>query len=430
MADGDSSPAAAARSEITINIHSKTWPTMLRLTRVTTLFVGHLSLAAVEHLRTAPPSRRAVFGARVRRLVEALGPAPMKVAQILATRRDVLPPWICDALRGTWDDTEPVPAADVLERVAGDERFDSRFPPRLLGSGAIASVYRVRMSDGTDLAVKVLRPGVEAAVQTDLAIIRSVATLLGGLPCLRGVPLREMVEHTCDGIRGQLDLRAEARSLSSLAASLAEVDLIKIPAVRHDLSSDRALVMEVMAEPHAQEGSAPPEAAEQILHAVYHMLFTTGLVHLDLHPGNLSVRRDSVVIFDAGFVVSIEDAVRKRLAEFFLGLALNDGVCCADSIVDSAVRVGPDFDRPRFTEDVRLIVRRFSRLPAERFSLVDLATALFDVQRRHHLFAESSFIFPLLSLLTIEGQIRELSPTLDFQGLAVPYVMRAAATIS
>jgi ubiquinone biosynthesis protein len=379
-------------------------------------------------MAVASPSRRRQVAARsITSTIVALGPAAMKGAQIAATRRDVLPDWLCDALSTLWDQV-PAPRRagrdGLLRSLAGqDETVDID----LLGSGSIASVYRVRTSAGSDFAVKVTHPGIVRSVRLDLSCALIVARALQRMPMLRGTPVVEMVSHLCDGVWGQVDLRAEGRALVSLRESLATIEHIRVPRPDLSASTDELLVMEYVApEPSGGLDNLESEVvAQQILQAVFQMLFCSGLVHVDLHPGNLSVRRSGVVIFDAGFVVEIPDKMRARFASFFLGLATGDGGRCATAVLESAVSFGAAFDRTAFADGIDQLVTRHSGRSAGDFSLLRFARELFDLQRKHSVFAEPGFIFPLLSLLAVEGRVKVLDPEADFQAVAVPFVLKA-----
>jgi ubiquinone biosynthesis protein len=171
-----------------------------------------------------------------------------------------------------------------------------------------------------------------------------------------------------------------------------------------------------------------PVLAARTLGAVYQMLFMDGFVHCDLHPGNIYYRGSKVVILDAGFSVRLPATVRRLFAEFFLGLALGRGRRCGEVVVASTMNVAPDADVEGFIGTIADLVRRHTGVPAKDFQLMRFGTDLFRLQRDFGLYAASEFVFPLLSLLVIEGTIRELHPEIDFQAAARPMLLRAAAS--
>jgi ubiquinone biosynthesis protein len=119
--------------------------------------------------------------------------------------------------------------------------------------------------------------------------------------------------------------------------------------------------------------------------------------------------------------------VRRLFTEFFLGLALGRGRRCGEVVVESAMHVAPGADVEGFIAEIAELVRRNTGVPARDFQLMRFGTDLFRLQRDFGLYAASEFVFPLLSLLVIEGTIRGLHPEIDFQAAARPMLLRAAA---
>jgi ubiquinone biosynthesis protein len=154
------------------------------------------------------------------------------------------------------------------------------------------------------------------------------------------------------------------------------------------------------------------------LQAVRQMIFVEGFVHCDLHPGNLYVTREGeVVILDAGFSAQLPDRVRRLISEFFAALSRGNGRRCAEIIIESAVRIQPGTDLESFIGAVAALVERQAGPGAGAFAMMDFGNSLFDLQREYGLYAESDFVFPLMSLAVIESTVRGLSPDLDFKEL-------------
>jgi ubiquinone biosynthesis protein len=207
------------------------------------------------------------------------------------------------------------------------------------------------------------------------------------------------------------------------------VDRVWVPSVRHELCRDNVIAMEFIEGLDGTTSSVAPvlrkKFAESALISIYQMLFVDGFVHCDMHPGNLNFTpRGHVVVLDAGFSVQLTDRLRRLFAEFFLNMAVGRGPRCAEIVVESAAGVSPTADVAGFLDRMADLVRRNHGLPAREFSLMGFATEMFDLQRAHGVHAAPELIFPLLSLLVIEGTIRELHPGIDFQEIAKPVINR------
>jgi ubiquinone biosynthesis protein len=400
------------------------------------LVAWHLMPAALVALAIRLTGRRALAGKYFSRqlvaVVQELGPVFVKVGQILGTRRDVLPAALCDELRRLHADVAPM--APAAARSAFADLYDDAVFRELgeapVASGSIACVFRGVLDDGREVAVKLRRPGIEQVIARDLALFMRTMRAAGRLRAFRGIPLECLAADVAAAVRGQVDFAAEAAALVHLRETLAAVPRVWIPAVEQELCRDGAIVMEHIPELDRRTiERLPPSAAHRFarsaLTAVYEMLFVEGFVHCDLHPGNLYVTSSGqVVILDAGFTVQLSDRLRRLFADFFLNMSLGRGRRCAAIVVKSASAVAPDADLDAFSSGLADLVERNARIAACDFSLIAFAAEMFDLQRRFGLMAATELVFPLLSLLVVEGTVRALDPELDFQDVARPVLMR------
>lgn len=414
-----------------------------RVARLGWVLAGTAGRLALVWLATRPAARRAAFPDLVMDLVitriNRSGPTFIKMAQLLSTRRDLLPPALCARL-ATLHDTVPAMSPKVVRRLADRglggalDRLCARFYPEAVASGSIACVYRAELRDGTTVAVKVRRPRADRVLRADLTLMRGMSRLLAKLPAFRSLPVREMVDQLNGVIGAQLDFGREAEALRALAVNLRGLPRVRVPAVRTDVVSPGpaggVLVMEfvpglVRRTPADLPPGSGPALVSLCLDAVYQMLFRDGLVHNDLHPGNLYFMTDgSIVVVDAGFVTKLSPAAKKSFAEFFYAMAMGNGKRCADILMETGTL--PDsFDAAAFHDEIAELVRANSGVRSKDFNLLQFSATLFDVQRRHRLYAEPEFVFPILSLLVLEGAIKEFAPDTDFQSKAVPYILAA-----
>jgi ubiquinone biosynthesis protein len=372
-------------------------------------------------------------GAALTACLVRLGPTFVKGGQLLSSRADLLSPSWCTALGRLTDRMDAMPGVAARRALAGYSRARdwpfTRLDSVPLASGSIACVYRARLHDGREVAVKVRRPGIARRMAADFRLLEAGAALLERLPGLRGTPMRRMVGQVASAVLGQLDLDREAAILDRLRADLG--GLVRVPEPVHAACGDGVLVMEYLEglgrfDRAAFDPAQRRTIMKNVLRAIYRMLFIDGLVHCDLHPGNLYVRRTGeVVIVDAGFVVELSPRVRRQFAEFFLHMALGHGDDCARVVLDSAVSVAGARDLDGFRRSMRDLIASSHRRPAGLFRLATFANQLFALQRRHRVAAAPEFVFPLLSLLVLEGMILDFDVDVDFQAEAVPPLLKA-----
>jgi len=374
------------------------------------------------------------FPAWLATTVAQLGPTSIKTAQLLSTRVDLLPPRICRSLASLHDQVAAPPATDLAPVLVGHlgalgrKIVEQGCEP--VASGSIACVYRVESPEGRIIAVKVRRPGIERLLAADLALLRGLARMVSWTPPLRGVPVVEIVGQLADCIRAQADFGQEAARLLELHEHLDGSHGVRVPRPLPELCTSEVLVMEYVE--GLDRGAAELLSDEQrrhavvtALHAVYRMLFQYGLVHCDLHPGNLYIRADgSVALVDAGFTVRLSPYAHTKFTAFFYCMSLGDGLACAEVVLSTAIP-GPRTDTHGFRRELSRLVEAHSGVRAADFDLVSFASRLFDIQRGYGLYADPQFVFPILSLLVLEGSVRNLYPDADFQREAMPFLTAA-----
>lgn len=407
----------------------------LRAVRIGGIVLGYLVVFGPGALAARLLRRQWVRGGeRLCSLLISLGPSYIKLGQLLSTRRDLLPERVCTALGRLADATPPPRRArleGVLRRAYGGREWPfAEFGWTPVATGSIATVHRAVTLDGRQVAVKVRRPGIGRVMRRDFRLTTLAIGAVSWLPRLRSMPIEVMHAQVGGAILRQLDLVAEAAALGELRANLGEFGWIRIPAPLPELSCEDVLVMEyldglVRAAPESLPMQARTAAAGRVMSAVYEMLFVDGLVHCDLHPGNLYIDATGcLVILDAGFVIELPEQVRASFADFFINLAMGNGPLCAEIMIESAASVAAGCDLGGFRADLTALVKESTGARSSEFNLARFAARLFALQRAYGLYPVPEFAFPLLSLLVVEGIVQGLDPQLDFQAEAMPVLRR------
>jgi ubiquinone biosynthesis protein len=391
-------------------------------------------MAAIAITRRGP-ARTERLAAELARLLERLGGAYVKVGQLAGTRIDLVGPTVARALSRLHDEVRPMAPADAVAAVrralparAAELAPALSRPPA--ASGSIASVYRVELADRV-VALKVRRPEIGPALTADLAVLRALARVAAAVPGLRRVPMREIVAQVGGSLANQLDFAAEAGKLCELGRLLAGEPGLLVPAPVPELCGDGVLAMEfVDGLAHSSAGLVPAQVREdqvtRLVRAVYRLLFVAGFVHVDLHQGNTYFRPDgTVVLLDAGFTVLLNPTARLRFTQFFGGMVRGDGESCAEVLLSTVRGRTADSDSTAFRRDVAELVVRNAGAAVRDFDLPAFCLELFNLQRRHGLYAAPEFIFPMLSLLSLDGLVKEHHPLMDFQIEAAPFVMQS-----
>jgi ubiquinone biosynthesis protein len=324
----------------------------------------------------------------------------------------------------------------VVEKLLRDEFGVRRedlfieFDPRPIASGSIASVYRARLQDSRIVAVKVRRPGIASRISADLHLMRAAADFLCHLPPFRLVPLRGLVDEFGACLVRQLDFALEAAANRRLSTALVWEPKVVIPALVENLCGAKVLTMNMIDElniPRQLGHGRETEALLAALRALYRMIFVEGLVHCDLHQGNMHLLPDGrAVLIDFGFIAELGREDRLKFAEFFYSMSANNGVRCAQIILETAAFCPTVLDYPVFEQDVVFLVNSVAGRNAREFQVADFVFGLFDIQRNHGIRGTTAFMMAIIALLVFEGIAKQIYADLDFQREAYPFILRAS----
>ena len=310
--------------------------------------------------------------ARLRAHFAVLGPAFVKLGQVLSTRADFLPPSYCRELTKLQENLEPIThehaeatVLDELELVMTNEVFAGGLPRTPVAAASLAAVYKANLAarpDGPAVAVKVQRPGLAESVALDATILRGIALVLRKVFGLRS-DVVGIVDELVGRIFGELDYRAERLAVERFRATYSlgggsGPDLagkVRAPRVVPELSTDRVLVMEwidgVRLSDHSAEGvrsSAKNVLLERGVRCSLHQLLETGFMHADPHPGNLVVDANTgaLTYLDFGMTVTVDARRRSAMLRGLVGFVNRDARSLVRDLVELEF-LPRDVDRAR-----------------------------------------------------------------------------------
>ena len=257
----------------------------------------------------------------------SLGPTFVKLGQVFGSRPDVVPEPYLSVLGRLTDRVPGVPFEEIEHEIVTaygrmpEEIFES-FDRNALASGSLGQVYRARYQ-GRDVVVKVLRPGVEELVASDIRAVTGILDFISSYwsnSHLRG--FRVVVDEFSKRIGEEMDFRQEAANATAIADRSAGNPRVPVPEIEADLTRQRVIVMEYMrgtridslASLIAGRKITGQQVVESVVEAYIQMMLVDGLFHADPHPGNLFVTDDGrLVLLDFGMVVRVETEMRRTL---------------------------------------------------------------------------------------------------------------------
>jgi len=370
---------------------------------------------------------------RLRKAFEALGPVFVKLGQILSTRRDLLPAEWADELAKLQSSVEPLPwevmspRIDALLGAGRDEIFEA-FDTEPVGSASIAQVYRARLKDGRAVVVKVTRAGQEAQVAADLRLMELAAAQAERLSAdIARYRPRAMVRELARAIHAELDLTEEASNGEEVAANLAHLADVTIPAVHRNLSSRDLLVQDLVdgIQPRDREALAAaaldgPALARAGANAFMNMVLVDRVFHADPHPGNLfALAGNRVAFIDFGMVGRLTRARQREMIALLRAIVSKDAAALSRTLLSWGE--GGDAGQDQLEADSARFIARHARAG------LDLSRAvgdLMDMVRDAKLSLPADLALLLKALATADGTMKLLDPGFDTISAARPFVER------
>ncbi|MCA0175999.1 MAG: ubiquinone biosynthesis regulatory protein kinase UbiB [Proteobacteria bacterium] len=380
-------------------------------------------------------------GERLRRALEELGPIFVKFGQVLSTRPDLVPPDIASELALLQDRVPPVPSAQARELIEAGlgqpiEAVFSQFEAEPVASASIAQVHFAVLHDGREVAVKVLRPGMQAVIEDDLALLHTLARWVERFSADgRRLRPREVVAEFDTYLHDELDLLREAANAAQLRRNMADLPLIMVPEMHWPWCSRTVIVMQRMTgvpinqvERLRTAGVDFKTLARDGVTIFFTQVFRDGFFHADMHPGNIQVSLapetfGRYVALDFGIVGTLSETDKDYLAQNFIAFFRRDYRRVAELHVESGW-VPPSTRIESLEAAIRAVCEPHFDRPLKDISLGQVLMRLFQTSRRFNVEIQPQLVLLQKTLLNVEGLGRTLDPELDLWSTAKPFLER------
>ncbi|MSP50611.1 MAG: 2-polyprenylphenol 6-hydroxylase [Alphaproteobacteria bacterium] len=419
---------------------------LLRLIGIARILARHDALFFADQVPGLPAAlkmaigliRRKVPGRPGRRLADALvalGPSFIKFGQALATRSDLIGEEMADDLAQLQDRLPPFAGGIARTTLAAElgrpvEDLYRSFDDVPVAAASIAQVHFAVTSDDREVAVKILRPGIEAAFTRDLDLLRWIAEWVQRMaPSLRRLKPIEVVDTFAETVRMEMDLRLEGAAAAELKENFKDDPDFRVPAVDWGRTARRVLTIERVAGIRIDDvpallaaGHDPDVILAKSAQAFFRQVFRDGFFHADMHPGNMFVTSDGALApVDFGIMGRIERATRIFLAEMLREFLTGDYREVA-MVHFRAGYVPRHKSLDAFAQACRSIGEPLMGKPLNEISVGRLLAQLFRVTETFEMEVQPQLLLLQKTMVVAEGVGRKLNPSVNMWQLAEPLI--------
>jgi ubiquinone biosynthesis protein len=375
----------------------------------------------------------------LRLALEDLGTTFIKLGQIASTRGDLMPPEYQAELARLQDGAPPVPAADIFDTISTAfgcrvESVFADFDLAPLAAASIGQVHAATLVDGSDVVVKIRRPGVVAQVDEDLELLNRFARRVAKRSeTARHYDVAGLAAEFGGTLRQELDYLREGRNAERFAAHFGDDPSIHIPRVHWEATTPQILTLERLRGVKASEPAAldatgldRPALAHAAALITLRMVFEHGFFHADPHPGNFFVEPDGTIgLIDFGMVGSVDAATRDRLAALLAGFATNNGDVLLDNILALGIATTA-IDRAGLRADLLALAADQLARPLGDVAFGTLLGGLLGVIRRHHLVLPIDLALVVKTIAMSEGVGAQIDPSFQLASVLLPFLSSVA----
>jgi ubiquinone biosynthesis protein len=376
---------------------------------------------------------------RARRLtarIASLGPSFIKLAQVFAIRADIIPQIYVEELSRLHDQVPPFPTSEVRKRIQAElkqpvETVFDFFNGEALAAASLGQVHRARYR-GEDVIVKVLRPGVEELVATDVRVVQNLVFVLEQFIDHHIVrSTRTIIDEFSRMIAEEMDFLHEADNVDRFGDLFRKSEFVIIPRVYREVTTTRVLVMQFFEGFHVTEVDEilrhnidTGRMIENLIEFYGDQLLVHGFFHADPHPGNILIRPDArIVLLDYGMVLEITPELRQDLVRIVVAAVRSD----VDELINMAYKLEMlEFDVSPSTvrEAAQAIISIHLDRQLTQRQIQEITYQILNTFYRFPLRLPSSFVYILRAGVLIEGIGIAYDPNFNSLTTAIPIYKR------
>ena len=371
---------------------------------------------------------------RVTTVCQELGPTFVKLGQVLSTRPDIIPESFIEELKSLQSNVKPFDpsvARSIIEKElkAPVSKLFLQFGEKPFASGSIAQVHKAKLLDGSDVVVKVKRPGIGSVILNDLEILSYIAEQAGRIDEFKVYRPALIVSEFARKIERELDFVSEASSTASFFKNFAKTENVKIPKVFWDYSTHNVLTIERFEYTTLTDINAidiisvnRSRLAFDLVTAFMFQYFEKSLFHADPHPGNLMVSKEGcIAMIDFGMVGYVTEDLRKQLVGASLALIKKDLDLFVEIFIEMGV-VSASCDMAWLRLSLFEIIDKYYGIPLKNVDIQNAFSDAMRVAREHDMVLPRDLILMLKSFVTVTSMARIMDREFNFIDVVTPFM--------
>lgn len=351
--------------------------------------------------RAVPPKER---GKWLRRALDGAGPTYIKIGQFISNRPDIFGKEFSNDLAPLRDNVTPFDFEQVRDKIP---KGITEVNPKPIASASIAQVHQAKLN-GKDIVLKFKRPGIDVQIKEDLDLIKSGVGLLSLIPNFGMEFMNPWLKEFEQGLMNELDFKNEIRNIALFRDMYRDRTDVKIPRPYSRLSTQDVIVMDYAPSKPINK----PFKADRLINMFLEQLLYEGVIHGDLHTGNLGRSGESLVLYDFGNVIRITPEYKQAIRDFVYGVQTSN----VDDVMDNMVKMGMTV---RDKEVTRIFVKQYfdylQTLDIRSFTVN--SPEIREKAKKVPVELDSTTLVILRTYSLLEGLCKELDPKFSYQNI-------------
>ena len=367
---------------------------------------------------------------KLREILVDLGPTYIKLGQIMSTRSDILPKEYCDELMKLRSDVDPMPFSEVLQVIgnsygtAWDEIFEW-IDPKPLGSASIAQVHRARLRDGSEVVVKVQRPGIYETMKQDITLMHRAVRLIPSVRIRETLNLDMILDELWVVAQEEMNFLQEAANMEQFAERNRDIKYFHVPRLHRRYTTEQVLVMEYIdgfavddRKQLLEHGYDLEEIGTKLVDNFMKQVMDDGFFHADPHPGNVCIRGGKIVWMDMGMMGRLTDRDRELITQAVQGIAANDTSRVQDAVMGLGEFRGEP-NRSRLYQDLKDLMGTYFDAELGNIDIAAIMQDLMEIMKKNGMTMPHGLTMLARGLTQLEGVLLDLSPDISIMDIAV-----------